>query len=50
MLFQDNPIPSEILQFLQGQVTMCHTLPQLVENNQVSAASHPRDSQIIEKY
>jgi len=47
MSFQDNSIRTEMLQFLQGNVTMCHTLPHLVGNNQ---DRHPSASQIIEKY
>jgi hypothetical protein len=36
MSFQDNSNPTEILQILQGHVTMCHTLSHLVENNQAA--------------
>jgi len=36
-----------MLQFLQGHITMGHTLPHLVGNNQ---ARHPSASQITEKY
>jgi len=47
MSFQDNYIQTEMLQFLQGHIIMCHMLPHLAGNNQ---DRHPSASQITEKY
>ena len=47
MSFQNNSIQTEMFQFLQGHVIMCHMLPHLAGNNQ---DRRPSASQIIEKY